>query len=199
MTRLELSVSLVSGYFLGALVLRPLLHRLRTGTWGLHGLSGTPRDAGWWGGVAFIASLVLTPLALWRPLSIETPPAPGVIVASFGALLTFFAQSAMGTSWRIGVRESDRTTLVTTGLFAVVRNPIFTGMLTFAAGLVALWPNVLSLSAAVALLVAVELQVRFVEEPYLHRLHGDAYRAWSRRVGRFIPGVGRFGSGTAGG
>jgi protein-S-isoprenylcysteine O-methyltransferase Ste14 len=193
MTRLQLSAALVTGFFLGALVLRPLLHRMQTGAWGFHGLSGTPRDAGWWGGAAFIASLVLTPLALVMPPTVETPAAPGVIVACFGALLTFIAQSGMGASWRIGVRDQDRTALVTSGLFAVVRNPIFTGMLGFAAGLVALWPNALSVSAALALLIAVELQVRFVEEPYLRRLHGEDYVAWARRVGRFVPGIGRFG------
>lgn len=191
MTRLQLSVTLVFGFFLGALVLRPLLHRLRTGAWGLHGLSGTPHDPGWWGGLCFIVSLALTPLALWLPPLATPPIAPGLTVAVFGALLTFVAQSGMGSSWRIGVRASDRTALVTTGLFAVVRNPIFTGMLAFAAGLVGLWPNALSVAAAVALLVAVELQVRFVEEPFLRRLHGEAWVAWARRVGRFLPRVGR--------
>ncbi|MER2564177.1 MAG: isoprenylcysteine carboxylmethyltransferase family protein [Myxococcaceae bacterium] len=191
MTRLQLSTSLVTIFFLGALVLRPLLHRLRTGAWGIHGLSGTPREAGWWGGAAFIASLVLTPLALMMPPAVETPAAPGVITACFGALLTFIAQSGMGTSWRIGVRVGDRTALVTAGLFSVVRNPIFTGMLAFAAGLVGLWPNALSVAAALALLVAVELQVRFVEEPFLRRLHSEAWVAWARRVGRFLPRVGR--------
>ena len=40
------------------------------------------------------------------------------------------------------------------------------------------------------LVAGVELQVRFVEEPYLARTHGDTYRDYCRRVGRFIPGVG---------
>ena len=29
------------------------------------------------------------------------------------------------------------------------------------------------------------------EEAYLLRTHGDAYRAYARRVGRFLPGVGK--------
>jgi protein-S-isoprenylcysteine O-methyltransferase Ste14 len=40
------------------------------------------------------------------------------------------------------------------------------------------------------LVVAIELQVRFVEEPYLVRTHGESYRAYCRRVGRFVPGLG---------
>ena len=38
---------------------------------------------------------------------------------------------------------------------------------------------------------AVEVQVRRVEEPHLQALHGDAYRAYCRSVGRFVPRLGR--------
>ena len=41
----------------------------------------------------------------------------------------------------------------------------------------------------------VKVHVRVVEEPYLSRTHGDAYREYASRVGRFVPGVGRWGSG----
>jgi protein-S-isoprenylcysteine O-methyltransferase Ste14 len=39
--------------------------------------------------------------------------------------------------------------------------------------------------------LGMELHVRRVEEPYLHWAHGDAYRDYAARVGRFVPGVGR--------
>jgi protein-S-isoprenylcysteine O-methyltransferase Ste14 len=96
----------------------------------------------------------------------------------------------MGDAWRIGVREDERTQLVAEGAFAVVRNPIFSCMLVTAAGLVVLMPNWLSVASFAALLVAVELQVRFVEEPYLLRTHGQRYRDYASRVGRFVPGLG---------
>jgi hypothetical protein len=57
-----------------------------------------------------------------------------------------------------------------------------------AIGLVAMVPNVVAL---VGLLVGVELQVRGVEERYLTQVHGEAYADYLRRVGRFIPGLGR--------
>jgi protein-S-isoprenylcysteine O-methyltransferase Ste14 len=58
-------------------------------------------------------------------------------------------------------------------------------------GLVLLAPNVLALATLATLLVALELQVRRVEEPYLLRTHGDAYRRYAAATGRFFPGVGR--------
>jgi len=42
----------------------------------------------------------------------------------------------------------------------------------------------------VALVVAVEVQVRLVEEPYLTKTHGERYLRYASRVGRFVPGAG---------
>ena len=41
------------------------------------------------------------------------------------------------------------------------------------------------------LIIGLELHVRLVEEPYLLRVHGDAYRRYAARTGRFLPRVGR--------
>jgi protein-S-isoprenylcysteine O-methyltransferase Ste14 len=44
-----------------------------------------------------------------------------------------------------------------------------------------------SLIALTTLVVAVELQVRVVEEPYLRRTHPQQYPAYTAQVGRFLP------------
>ena len=72
-----------------------------------------------------------------------------------------------------------------------MRNPIYSAMLPTALGLVLLVPSWVAILGLVGLAVALELQVRVVEEPYLLRVHGDAYRRYAHRVGRFGPGVGR--------
>ncbi|TXH25143.1 MAG: isoprenylcysteine carboxylmethyltransferase family protein, partial [Mycobacterium sp.] len=74
-----------------------------------------------------------------------------------------------------------------------VRNPIFTAMLAFAAGVTLMTPNPLALIVFGVLLVSIELQVRVVEEPYLVRTHGEAYENYRSTVGRLVPGVGRVG------
>lgn len=96
----------------------------------------------------------------------------------------------MRRSWRIGVDSSERTQLVTDRVFAIVRNPIFTGMVLAWVGLALIEPNVLSLVALVTLLAGVELQVR-VEVPYLLTAHSLAYRRYAARTGRFVPRLGR--------
>lgn len=115
----------------------------------------------------------------------------GTALALAGVGLTLYAQVAMGTSWRIGVDPGERTELVVDGPFALVRNPIFSAMLPTAAGLALMVPNSASLAGLAGLAVALELQVRVVEEPYLRRVHGRDYERYAARVGRFVPGLGR--------
>ena len=172
-------------------------HR-RTGSTGFRGISGTPREAGWWGGVLFIAAIVL---GLAGPLlavtgSVPADPHPvvaivGLVLALAGFAATLAGQAGMGASWRIGVDPAERTSLVTTGVFGHVRNPIFTAMVLAQFGMLLLVPTWISAAALVALVVAVQLQVRAIEEPYLRLTHGDAYAAYASRTGRFVPGVGR--------
>ena len=118
-------------------------------------------------------------------------PVVGVVVAIVGIVATHLAQLGMGSEWRIGIDRTEVTGLVTDGVFSLVRNPIFTAMIFTAAGFAAMVPNVIALVAAICLAIAIELQVRFVEEPHMHRLHGDAYDDYAARVGRFLPGLGR--------
>jgi protein-S-isoprenylcysteine O-methyltransferase Ste14 len=182
--------------------LRSWIQRRRTGSAGFHGVSGKPGSLEWWGGVLFVVALIGAPVGLGLDLAnvlapIESLAAGGVRWAGLvlfvaGFIATFAAQMAMGASWRIGVRADEVTALVTRRPFSIVRNPIFAAMLLTGSGLALLVPNVVSIASWALALVAIELQVRFVEEPYLRRVHGEAYLAYGSRVGRFMPWMGRF-------
>jgi len=63
-------------------------------------------------------------------------------------------------------------------------------MLTFNFGIALLTPNFVTIAGLILAVSALELQVRRVEEPYLLGKHGAAYRSYTARVGRFLPGIG---------
>jgi protein-S-isoprenylcysteine O-methyltransferase Ste14 len=177
---------------------RSWIQRRRTGSAGFHGVSGTPAEAGWWGGVLFVVAMALGvagPLLAVVGVTPVDPPAVvqvvGLVLALAGFAATLAGQTGMGMSWRIGVDPDERTELVTRGVFAHVRNPIFTAMVAAQAGVVLMVPTWVSAAALAVLVAAVELQVRAVEEPYLRTVHGTAYAAYAARAGRFVPGVGR--------
>jgi len=179
-------------------VVRSWMQQRRTGHTGFHGISGTPAEAGWWGGVLFVVAMVAglagPLLAVTGTLPADPPIAMqvvGLVLALTGFAATLAAQTGMGTSWRIGVDPAERTELVTTGVFAHVRNPIFAAMAAAQLGVVLMVPTWVSVLALIALFIAVQLQVRAVEEPYLLSVHGGAYAWYVARTGRFLPGIGR--------
>jgi len=179
---------------------RSWLQYRRTGSSGFRGTSGRIASTEWFAGVGFVVALtvavsapILQRINIIQPISILTAvwiQVAGIGLATVGIAATVYAQLEMGDSWRIGVDEQETTTLVHTGVFGRVRNPIYTAMFTFGLGIALVTPNLVACAGFILLVATIELQVRRVEEPYLSRTHGDAYRAYTASVGRFIPGVG---------
>lgn len=204
-----LALALGAVYVGVVLLLRTALHLRRTGASGLaflarRGRSGPAELAA---GALLLAGAALGTTApfldlagLLPPLAPVSRPVVAVGVAAWlaGFVVTAGSQAAMGASWRIGVDATERTALVTGGPFALVRNPIFSGMLLAAIGLTIVLPNLLALAGLASLVLGLEVQVRLVEEPYLLRTHGAEYAAYAARVGRFVPGLGRLQDGASG-
>lgn len=180
--------------------LRVAVQLRRTGSTGLKGLSGSPRSIEWLAGILFVLSLALGAASPALVLHGALDPiaaldgvighALGVVLAVAGIALTFGAQLAMGDAWRVGVDPEERTQLVTDGPFELVRNPIYSAMGPTVLGLALMVPTALAIVGLISLAIALELQVRTVEEPYLLDVHGDAYATYAARVGRFLPGLG---------
>jgi protein-S-isoprenylcysteine O-methyltransferase Ste14 len=95
------------------------------------------------------------------------------------------AQAQMGNSWRIGIDEHRQTSLVSSGLFALSRNPIFLGMRFTMLGLVLVSPTAFTVAVAVAAELLIQVQVR-LEEAHLLSLHGEEYTGYSSRVRRWL-------------
>ncbi len=196
-----LALGLYALYMALAFGLRTWLQLRRTGESGFKGISGRLGSLEWIAGVLFVLAIaigvaapVLDVTGALEPLDALDSAgvrATGVAIFIVGLVGTLYAQVAMGESWRIGVDVDERTALVTSGPFAIVRNPIFAAMLPASLGLALLVPNIAALAGFGALVLALQIQVRLVEEPYLLRQHGEAYRNYAARVGRFVPGLGR--------
>jgi protein-S-isoprenylcysteine O-methyltransferase Ste14 len=182
----------------GARIVVALRTTGKTGIVGVSQAAPVERLGGglFFGGVALgVASPVLVVNDVIDP--IDSLDVTGLHVAGFalvavGIAGTFVAQMQMGASWRIGVDESEHTELVTGGLFSWVRNPIYSFMLIAWTGFALLVPTWVAYAAIAVGLAGIQIQVRFVEEPHMIRMAGEPYRSWASRVGRFVPGLGRF-------
>jgi protein-S-isoprenylcysteine O-methyltransferase Ste14 len=198
------SLPLAMATFLVAALVWPLLrHRRQTGEWAVvfHRRTSTGAAQAFIGaglGLALTAA-VAWPVALGfvGPARLGVWARPAWVAAlgwagfACGLVLIVAAQRHMAASWRIGIDDRP-TALVTDGPFAHVRNPIYTAMLLALGGAALVtpaWATVIGWPAA-ALLIGVQTRL---EERHLLSQHGEAYRAWAARVGRFLPGIGRLG------
>jgi protein-S-isoprenylcysteine O-methyltransferase Ste14 len=197
-----LAAVLLAGFAILTFGVRVIVQLRTTGETGLIGLRRGAGAADWLSGILFVGGMAMGVVSITLVLSdsleqigwLDRTPVhvAGIVLAAAGGLAVFLAQLGMGASWRIGVSDDQGTDLVTSGWFSLVRNPIYTAMIVGWTGFALLVPTWLSIAAVVVIALGLELQVRAVEEPYLARTHGDAYRAYASEVGRFVPGLGRF-------
>jgi protein-S-isoprenylcysteine O-methyltransferase Ste14 len=197
----QLALALCILWFVSLFLFRSIVQWWQTGSTGFKGFHGRVGSLEWFAGMAATAGLVLAPLAPLATLSgwpggglwFEHAPTHtvGAALAVVGIAGALVAQLDMGSSWRIGVDASETTELVTGGLFAWVRNPIFSFIWLSLLGFVLLVPSPVAGLAFVLTVAGIELQVRAVEEPYLRETHGEAYERYAAAVGRFAPGFGK--------
>jgi protein-S-isoprenylcysteine O-methyltransferase Ste14 len=195
----ELAIWMLIAFGVLTIGVRVAIQLWRTGKTGLLGIRrGGP--LAWLSGVLFSGGMALGVVSVVRvhngsldPIeALDTTPLHviGILIAGAGGLAVFAAQLGMGESWRIGVSEEERTELITGGWFSVIRNPIYTAIVVGWLGFALIVPTWLGFAAPIVVALGLELQVRAVEEPYLLRTHGDEYRRYASRVGRFVPGAG---------
>jgi protein-S-isoprenylcysteine O-methyltransferase Ste14 len=179
--------------------LRSAIQLRQTGHIGLYRGDRTG-SAQWWSrristlGVVLAVGAPLAEMAGLEPvwlLDQAAIRAVGVGLFVLGVVATVVCQLVMGESWRADVDPDARTPLVTGGPYQWVRNPILTATAMTTIGLALMVPNVVALGMLFLVGAAMQIQVRLVEEPYLLRVHGEAYRRYAARTGRFLPRLGR--------
>jgi protein-S-isoprenylcysteine O-methyltransferase Ste14 len=100
-------------------------------------------------------------------------------------LVTIRCWLRMGDDWRMDV-GTRKTALITDGLFRLIRHPIyaFSMLLMVCSALVV--PTAPMIVIAVIHLTLVNVKARH-EEQHLSAVHGEAYRRYVARTGRFLP------------
>ena len=100
-------------------------------------------------------------------------------------VLTIQCWRRMGRDWRMDISDRN-TSLITDGLFARVRHPIYAFSIALMIATAIVLPSVPMLVVALAHVVLMNVKARS-EEAHLARMHGDAYRRYVERTGRFVP------------
>ena len=109
----------------------------------------------------------------------------GLALLFISLVWTVIAQTNMQNSWRIGIDTETKTELVTSGLFAISRNPIFFGMIITLLGAFLATPNALTALLLILGYILIQIQIR-LEEEFLTKEHGQKYLKYKQKVRRLI-------------
>jgi len=187
-------------YFLLLFGVQSIMQLQQTGTSGwVEGIGQTRAER--LANLLFLVSLVLDlagPILVLtgsiRPIeAIDVAPlhVVGFVIFGLALLVGVLARQTMGAAWRTGIDPSSSAPLVTQGLFAAARNPVYTTMVSISIAVALLVPNVVAPVAVALRVIALQIQTRLVEEPFLRdRYHRD-YTDYAGHVGRFVPLIGR--------
>lgn len=118
----------------------------------------------------------------------------GMMIAMvLGYALLFAGIGLFAQGWRQLYRAQKEKRLATSGLYALVRHPQYTGLFValFGEGVVH-WPTIFSVALFPIIVLAYWLLARSEEKRVLEEF-GDDYRAYRRRVPMFIPRLGQWG------
>jgi protein-S-isoprenylcysteine O-methyltransferase Ste14 len=108
------------------------------------------------------------------------------IVAVLALAGTVKCWRRMGKDWRMDVSLERKTDLITDGLFARVRHPIYALSILLVLCSTAVVPTAPMLVIAALNVALLSIKARN-EERHLVGVHGDAYARYLRRTGRFVP------------
>ena len=109
----------------------------------------------------------------------------GAVIVLTGVVIYGLALRAFGESWRLGIDRDKPGALVTDGIFAWSRNPVYLGLNLFAIGTFFILGRLIFLILALANVGMFHLLIRR-EERSLIQVYGDAYHAYCARVGRYF-------------
>lgn len=112
----------------------------------------------------------------------------GFLLGLFGLGIWIWAQIALGREWSPQLQLREKHRLITTGPYARMRHPLYSGMIVWAGGLALLTANWLFVGIAVLMCVAFVLRMPKEEQMMIDKF-GDEYREYMKRTGSIFPKI----------
>ena len=106
-----------------------------------------------------------------------------------GLALTWWARMQLGRLWSSAITRKEEHRLVETGPYALVRHPIYTGIITALLATAAIEATLLALLGAVLIAIGFWVKACAEERFLIAELDPDAYESYRRRVPMLVPFV----------
>lgn len=135
---------------------------------------------------------IIIPIAEIVSIILNNAPLPdeariiGVCIGFTGVAVFILSVVTMKDSWRAGVSETDKTALVTDGIYKISRNPAFLGFDLVYIGILLTFFNWVLFIISLIGIIMLHLQIVNVEEDFLISAFGDDYIEYRKKVCRYI-------------
>src|SRR5580693_6837901 len=110
----------------------------------------------------------------------------GAAITVAGLLFAVWARVHLGRNWSRSVTIKQDHELITTGPYAVVRHPIYTGILTGLLGTAIALSQVRGIIVLALFFLAFWLKLR-MEEQWMRSQFGETYATYARRTAALVP------------
>lgn len=110
----------------------------------------------------------------------------GALVGIAGVAVFITSVLTMQDNWRAGVSKTDKTELVTNGIYQISRNPAFLGFDLVYIGIALMFFNLILVGVSVFAMIMFHLQIVNVEEDFLLETFGEEYLNYKKKVCRYI-------------
>jgi protein-S-isoprenylcysteine O-methyltransferase Ste14 len=117
------------------------------------------------------------------------PSVVGWVLAGFvicGFLFVWWARIHLGQLWSSSVTRKEHHHVVDTGPYAIVRHPIYAGLLLAIIATVLLRGTIITLTGGALIAAGIYVKAR-VEEEFLRQQLGEPYDTYARRVPMLVP------------
>src|ERR1700744_5816004 len=112
----------------------------------------------------------------------------GAVTPPAGLFFAVWAREHLGTNWSRSVTIKQDHQLIVTGPYAVVRHPIYTGILAGFLGMALPVPDIRGIVAFVLVSLVLGAKLR-LEKQWMRTQFGAPYEAYSRRTAAVVPFV----------
>jgi len=135
----------------------------------------------------------MTRVVLGRDVALLPEPtrlpaaAIGVALVWAGVAFAIWGKLTLGRWFTASFAIKEGHQLITHGPFAIVRHPIYTGLLALLLGATLVLDSVLTLGLGVLFVLPLWFHTA-IEEPIMEQQFGDAWRDYAKRVPRLVPG-----------
>jgi protein-S-isoprenylcysteine O-methyltransferase Ste14 len=110
----------------------------------------------------------------------------GAAVTIASLLFAVWARGSLGSNWSRSVTIKQGHELITTGPYAVVRHPIYTGVLTGLLGTAIALSQVRGFIALALFFLAFWIKLR-MEEQWMRSQFGETYDSYAHRTAALVP------------